>query len=193
MIEDDPRIVEISADLDPDEYAALLGSSHVCLAPARWEGLGVHLYEALALGMPTISNDIPEHVLLVVEDFDTLTHVLTFQQAYDPEEILNAYWDGSINMTMPDEGFEATGSITPTAPPPTPTSSTEAVKGSSDTELPSQGNSTSSNPALVVSHPADDTSMMILNMSDKPSLEEQADIEENEGEGERKLTAPLLH
>ncbi len=59
MIEDDPRILEISADLDPDEYAALLGSSHVCLAPARWEGLGVHLYEALALGMPTISNDIP--------------------------------------------------------------------------------------------------------------------------------------
>ena len=94
-------------------------------------------------------------------------------------------------MTLPDEGFEATGSITPTAPPPTPTSSTEAVKGSSETEAPSPNTSmipdirqSTSNPVPVVFvNPPADSDMMILNMSDKPSLEEQAEEKEEEEKG----------
>ena len=31
----------------------------MCVAPSRWEGLGLHLYEATALGMPIITNDNP--------------------------------------------------------------------------------------------------------------------------------------
>ena len=31
----------------------------VCLAPSRWEGLGLPLYEATAFGMPIITNDKP--------------------------------------------------------------------------------------------------------------------------------------
>jgi 1,2-diacylglycerol 3-alpha-glucosyltransferase len=27
------------------------------MAPARWEGLGLHLYEAIAFGMPIVCND----------------------------------------------------------------------------------------------------------------------------------------
>lgn len=55
---DDSRIEAVATDLPTDEYLKLFASSHVCLAPARWEGLGVHLYEALALGMPVVANDI---------------------------------------------------------------------------------------------------------------------------------------
>ncbi len=54
----DPRIEHIVQDMPYDEYHALFSSCHVCLAPSRWEGLGVHLYEAICYGMPTISNDI---------------------------------------------------------------------------------------------------------------------------------------
>jgi len=57
-IADDPRILSIVEDLPTEQYLKLFANSHVCLCPARWEGLGVHLYEALALGMPVISNDI---------------------------------------------------------------------------------------------------------------------------------------
>ena len=59
LIQDDPRISHVVEDMDGDEYKALYTSCHVSLAPARWEGLGVYLYESLAFGMPVISNDIP--------------------------------------------------------------------------------------------------------------------------------------
>ena len=55
----DPRIEVISGDLPSAEYYRLFSSCHVCLAPSRWEGLGLHLYEALSFGLPTISNDDP--------------------------------------------------------------------------------------------------------------------------------------
>jgi glycosyltransferase involved in cell wall biosynthesis len=58
-ITDDPRIEYIVEDMPFDEYHALFSSCHVNLCPSRWEGLGVHLFEAVAYGMPTISNDIP--------------------------------------------------------------------------------------------------------------------------------------
>jgi len=58
-INDDPRIEHIVADLPNVEYHKLFSSCHVCLSPSRWEGLGLHLYESLAHGMPVISNDIP--------------------------------------------------------------------------------------------------------------------------------------
>jgi len=34
-----------------------MASSDVCLAPTRWEGLGLHHSEAIALGLPCITND----------------------------------------------------------------------------------------------------------------------------------------
>ena len=55
----DPRIKVVAEDLPTSEYYRLFSSCHVCLAPSRWEGLGLHLYEAAAFGMPVITNDIP--------------------------------------------------------------------------------------------------------------------------------------
>jgi glycosyltransferase involved in cell wall biosynthesis len=55
----DPRIELVLADLPTAEHLQLFADSDVCLAPARWEGLGVHLYEAIAFGMPIITNDAP--------------------------------------------------------------------------------------------------------------------------------------
>jgi len=37
----------------------LLASVDAFLAPSRWEGLGLHLYEAAAFGLPVITNDNP--------------------------------------------------------------------------------------------------------------------------------------
>lgn len=52
--------IEVSWDeLLTDEYLRLFASMDVCLAPSRWEGLGLHLYEATALGLPIITNDAP--------------------------------------------------------------------------------------------------------------------------------------
>jgi len=55
----DPRIELRLADLPTAEHLREIASFDVCLAPARWEGLGLPLYEAIAFGMPAITNDAP--------------------------------------------------------------------------------------------------------------------------------------
>ena len=53
----DRRIQVIADDLPTDQHYRLMASSDVCLAPTRWEGLGLHHSEAIALGLPCITND----------------------------------------------------------------------------------------------------------------------------------------
>ena len=53
----DRRIELVTADLPAEQYLSMFAAADVCLAPSRWEGLGLHLYEATALGVPTITND----------------------------------------------------------------------------------------------------------------------------------------
>lgn len=53
----DQRIKIIVGDLPTEEYLELFSKADVSFAPSRWEGLGLHLYEAVALGLPTITND----------------------------------------------------------------------------------------------------------------------------------------
>lgn len=55
----DKRIEVIAEDLPTDEHLRLFASADACLAPSRWEGLGLHLFEATALGLPIITNDNP--------------------------------------------------------------------------------------------------------------------------------------
>jgi 1,2-diacylglycerol 3-alpha-glucosyltransferase len=55
----DPRIRSITDDVVEQRYLELLAGSHVCAMPSRWEGLGLHLYEATALGVPLLVSDIP--------------------------------------------------------------------------------------------------------------------------------------
>lgn len=55
----DPRVEVVIEDLPTDEHLRLFASADVCLAPSRWEGLGLHLYESMALGLPVITNDNP--------------------------------------------------------------------------------------------------------------------------------------
>ncbi len=58
-IDDDSRIVRLVEDLDQRSYYELFAACQVCLAPSRWEGTGLHLFEASAFGVPMITNDIP--------------------------------------------------------------------------------------------------------------------------------------
>jgi glycosyltransferase involved in cell wall biosynthesis len=53
----DRRIELITEDLPTDEHLRLFASADVSLAPSRWEGLGLHLYEAMAFAIPTVVND----------------------------------------------------------------------------------------------------------------------------------------
>jgi 1,2-diacylglycerol 3-alpha-glucosyltransferase len=55
----DPRISLELADRPTDEHLRQFASCDVCLSPSRWEGLGLPLYEAIAFGLPTITNDAP--------------------------------------------------------------------------------------------------------------------------------------
>ena len=55
----DPRVEVILEDLPTREHLKLFASADVCVAPSRWEGLGLHLYEAMGLGLPVITNDSP--------------------------------------------------------------------------------------------------------------------------------------
>jgi glycosyltransferase involved in cell wall biosynthesis len=55
----DPRVEVVLDDLPTDQHLRLFASADVCVAPSRWEGLGLHLYESMALGLPVITNDAP--------------------------------------------------------------------------------------------------------------------------------------
>jgi glycosyltransferase involved in cell wall biosynthesis len=55
----DQRVVIELEDRPTDEHMRQFASCDVCLSPSRWEGLGLPLYEAIAVGMPTITNDSP--------------------------------------------------------------------------------------------------------------------------------------
>lgn len=72
LVERDPRIEVIWDDLPTSQYLQLFADSDVCLAPSRWEGLGLHLYEATAFGMPIITNDNPPMNELVADDVNGL-------------------------------------------------------------------------------------------------------------------------
>ena len=55
----DPRVEVVLADLPTDQHLRQFAAADVCVAPSRWEGLGLHLYESMALGLPVITNDAP--------------------------------------------------------------------------------------------------------------------------------------
>jgi glycosyltransferase involved in cell wall biosynthesis len=55
----DSRIELGVGDRPTAEHLRELAACDVCLAPARWEGLGLPLYEAIAFGQPAITNDAP--------------------------------------------------------------------------------------------------------------------------------------
>lgn len=71
-IQDDPRVRRIVDDWPTEMYQRFFSSCHVCYAPSRWEGLGLHLYEAIAFGLPIITNDIPPMNEIVRDGYNGL-------------------------------------------------------------------------------------------------------------------------
>jgi len=67
VIDGDARIKIIDQDMTQDDYLSLFANCDVSLAPSRWEGLGLHLFEAQSLGVPTITCNIPP-MSEVIED-----------------------------------------------------------------------------------------------------------------------------
>ena len=63
----DERVVIELEDRPTDEHLRQFAGCHVCLSPSRWEGLGLPLYEAIAFGMPSITNDSPPMNEVVID------------------------------------------------------------------------------------------------------------------------------
>jgi glycosyltransferase involved in cell wall biosynthesis len=63
----DERVVIELEDRPTDEHLRQFASCDVCLSPSRWEGLGLPLYEAVAFGMPSITNDSPPMNEVVID------------------------------------------------------------------------------------------------------------------------------
>ena len=63
----DERVVIELKDRPTDEHLRQFASCDVCLSPSRWEGLGLPLYEAIAFGMPSITNDSPPMNEVVID------------------------------------------------------------------------------------------------------------------------------
>jgi len=63
----DERVVIELEDRPTGEHLRQFASCHVCLSPSRWEGLGLPLYEAIAFGMPSITNDAPPMNEVVID------------------------------------------------------------------------------------------------------------------------------
>lgn len=52
----DPRIEVVVGDEDEDDFLALVNDHDVIVGVSRWEGLGLHLFEAEALGLRLVLN-----------------------------------------------------------------------------------------------------------------------------------------
>jgi 1,2-diacylglycerol 3-alpha-glucosyltransferase len=63
----DERVIVELEDRPTGEHLRQFASCDVCLSPSRWEGLGLPLYEAVAFGMPTITNDSPPMNEVVID------------------------------------------------------------------------------------------------------------------------------
>jgi 1,2-diacylglycerol 3-alpha-glucosyltransferase len=63
----DGRVMIELEDRPTDEHLRQFANCDVCLSPSRWEGLGLPLYEAVAFGMPTITNDSPPMNEIVID------------------------------------------------------------------------------------------------------------------------------
>ena len=62
------RRIELMLDDEPEAiHRARFAACDVCLAPSRWEGLGLPLYEATAFGLPIITNDRPPMSEMVID------------------------------------------------------------------------------------------------------------------------------
>ncbi len=64
----DARVEIELEDRPTDEHLRQFASCDVCLSPSRWEGLGLPLYEAVAFGMPSITNDSPPMNEVVLDE-----------------------------------------------------------------------------------------------------------------------------
>jgi glycosyltransferase involved in cell wall biosynthesis len=68
----DPRVVIELEDRPTDQHLLQFASCDVCLSPSRWEGLGLPLYEAVAFGMASITNDSPPMNEIVIDEVNGL-------------------------------------------------------------------------------------------------------------------------
>ena len=59
MVRRDERIELRLGDDEWADHLRAIAAYDVSISPSRWEGLGLPLYEAIAFGMPTITNDDP--------------------------------------------------------------------------------------------------------------------------------------
>lgn len=64
----DERVIIELEDRPTDEHMRQFAGCDVCLSPSRWEGLGLPLYEAIAVGMPSITNNSPPMNEVVIDD-----------------------------------------------------------------------------------------------------------------------------
>jgi 1,2-diacylglycerol 3-alpha-glucosyltransferase len=83
----DGRIELVLADLPTDEHLQMCADANVCMAPARWEGLGLHLYEAIAFGQPIVCNDDPPMNELIADGVNGL--------------LVRSHHDGDANSGIP--------------------------------------------------------------------------------------------
>ena len=89
------RVELVLEDLPTDEHLQMCADSHVCMAPARWEGLGLHLYEAIAFGQPIVCNDDPPMNELVVDGVNGL--------------LVPSHPDGRANSGIPAKTVDVAG------------------------------------------------------------------------------------
>jgi 1,2-diacylglycerol 3-alpha-glucosyltransferase len=83
----DPRIKLVIEDLPTARHLQMCADAHVCMAPARWEGLGLHLYEAIAFGQPIVCNDDPPMNELIEDEVSGL--------------LIGSHEDGKANSGIP--------------------------------------------------------------------------------------------
>ncbi len=63
----DERVMIELEDRPTQAHMRQFAACDVCLSPSRWEGLGLPLYEAIAVGMPSITNDSPPMNEVVID------------------------------------------------------------------------------------------------------------------------------
>ena len=117
-----PIVVQVGNEQSSNEQVLAFNLLNAEVANANLDGAA----------RPRRGPPTPEHVLVSIDMDGNISRILHFHEQHDPEDILEAYWNNTINSAAPDEGFDSTADVTPAAPPP---SSNEASFGSSNPPL----------------------------------------------------------
>ena len=149
------------------------------------EGALIARAEMLRAPRPRRAPPCPEHILIVLEEDEMISELLYFYSSHDPLDILEAYWNSSIDIVVSDEGIEISAEVTPPASSITPSSSMETQQGSTESKPDMVTNTSTQTVSTETDSSVEITHIVIPGEATIDIVDDSISKEQEEGEGDQ--------